>query len=333
MKWGTDIVMETSISDTIELNSYTAKYDASVKEMLADKQILARILKYSLDDFANEELSDIINYMDEPEVSQRRVEPGFSNHQEFDLYNKIMKTSEEDQVIGEGKIYYDIRFSIYRGHERIKILINIEAQKSTNPSKLGYHLDNRIIFYLGRMVSAQKEVEFHNSEYDDLKAVRSIWICMDSADDEDSINRMRLVQENVYGKEAKLDNLDKVQGVIIRLRANENAQTSKNELIAMLEELLKCDSAESKKRKLEEEYNIVMDVETERRVNTMCNLSEVVLERGEANGEARGTQREREKIAIKMIRANKPLEEIMEFTELSMEKLQELKQSTAGQTL
>ena len=49
MKWGTDIVMETNISDTIELNSYTAKYDASVKEMLADKQILARILKYSLD--------------------------------------------------------------------------------------------------------------------------------------------------------------------------------------------------------------------------------------------------------------------------------------------
>ena len=154
MKWGTDIVMETNISDTIELNSYTAKYDASVKEMLADKQILARILKYSLDDFANEELSDIIYYMDELEVSQRRVEPGFSNHQEFDLYNKIMKTSEEDQVIGEGKIYYDIRFSIYRGHERIKILINIEAQKSTNPSKLGYHLDNRIIFYLGRFKNA-----------------------------------------------------------------------------------------------------------------------------------------------------------------------------------
>ena len=91
----------------------------------------------------------------------------------------------------------------------------------------------------------------------------------------------------------------------------------------MLEELLKCDSAESKKRKLEEEYNIVMDVETERRVNTMCNLSEVVLESGEANGEARKA----EKIAIKMLKANKPLEEIMEFTELSMEKLQELKQS------
>ena len=138
MKWGTDIVMKTSISDTIELNSYTAKYDASVKEMLADKQILARILKYSLDDFANEELSDIINYMDEPEVSQRRVEPGFSNYEEFDSYNKIMKTSEEDQVIGEGKIYYDIRFSIYRGHERIKILINIEAQYKSIEARVSF---------------------------------------------------------------------------------------------------------------------------------------------------------------------------------------------------
>ena len=37
--------MGTNIADTIERNSLTAKYDASVKEMLADKQILARILK------------------------------------------------------------------------------------------------------------------------------------------------------------------------------------------------------------------------------------------------------------------------------------------------
>ena len=65
-------------------------------------------------------------------------------------------------MLGEGKIYYDIRFNAYLEKEQIKILVNIEAQKSTNPSKLGYHLDNRIIYYLGRMISAQKEVEFTN---------------------------------------------------------------------------------------------------------------------------------------------------------------------------
>ena len=172
--------MNSNIADTIDRNSYTAKYDASVKEMLADKQILARILKYSLEEFANEELSDIIDSMNEPDVSNVRMEPGFTNSEQ------VMRTVEEDSVIGEGAIYYDIRFSVYHGAELIKMLINIEAQKSTNPTKLGYYIDNRIIFYLGRMVSSQKGVEFQNSNYDDLKAVRSIWICMDSADDGDS---------------------------------------------------------------------------------------------------------------------------------------------------
>ena len=301
---------ETNIAETIEINSYTAKYDESVKEMLADKQILARILKYSLEEFANEKLSVIIKSMDEPVVSQMRMEPGHTN------FTRIQKTSEEDLVIGEGKIYFDIRFSVYLGADLIKILINIEAQKSTNPSKLGYHIDNRAIYYLGRMISAQKEVEFQNSHYDELKAVRSIWICMDSADDEDSINRIRFTQENVFGKKMKLENLDKVQGVIIRLRENENAEVSKNVLIAMLEELLKRDSAESKKKKLKEQYDIIMDVETERRVNTMCNLSEVVLERGVEQG--------MEQVAEKMLKANKPSEEIRNFTGVSMDKLKEM---------
>ena len=54
------------------------------------------------------------------------------------------------------------------------------------------------------MISAQKEVEFTNSDYDSLKAVRSIWICMDAGDDEDSINRISLTQEVLFGKKMNL---------------------------------------------------------------------------------------------------------------------------------
>ena len=312
--------MNSNIADTINRNSYTAKYDASVKEMLADKQILARILKYSLEEFANEELSDIIDSMNEPDVSNVRMEPGFTNSEQ------VMRTVEEDSVIGEGAIYYDIRFSVYHGAELIKMLINIEAQKSTNPTKLGYYIDNRIIFYLGRMVSSQKGVEFQNSNYDDLKAVRSIWICMDSADDEDSINRIRFTQENVYGKQIELDNIDKVQGVIIRLRKNENVKTSKNVLIAMLEELLKKDDAENKKKRLEEDYGIAMNVETERKVNSMCNLSEVVLEQGMERGMAQGI----ELVAENMLKANKPIEEIEQMTGITQDKQVEMKKKLEG---
>lgn len=313
--------MNTNIASTIEINHLTAKYDNSVKEMLADKQILARILKYSLEEFSEVDLADIIKSMDEPVISKMRMEPGFTNT------DKINKDSEEDSVIGEGKIYFDIRCSVYLGNEPIKILINIEAQNSTNPSKLGYHIDNRIIFYLGRMLSAQKEVEFTHSEYDNLKAVRSIWICMDSADDEDSINRIVLTEENVYGKQMHLENIHKVQGVIIRFRENEDAEASKNVLIAMLEELLKKDDAENKKHKLQSEFGIEMSVETTRRVNVMCNLSEVMLEYGEERGIAIGEKRGIEQVAENMIRAKKSDEEIQLLTGLDLSRINELKKN------
>ena len=48
----------------------------------------------------------------------------------------------------------------------------------------------------------------------------------------------------------------------------------------MLEELLKKESVEVKKKRLSECYGLVMNTETERRINNMCNLSEVIIEQG-----------------------------------------------------
>lgn len=274
--------METNLAQAIDISNDRARYDESVKQLLADKQILARILKYTLEEFKDLDIQEIIRNIDEPEVSKVRVEPGYTN------MDRIMKGSEEDNVPGEGKVFFDIRFSAYCGEDIVKILINIEAQKSTNISKLGYHLDNRIIFYLGRMISSQKEVEFSKSDYDNLKAVRSIWICMDAGDEEDSISRISFGQNVLFGEQMNLPNIDKVQGVIIRLRKNEHLAESKNQLIAMLEALLRSEPTDVKKKRLSTEYGLEMNRDTERRLNDMCNLSEVVLERGLQQGIEQG---------------------------------------------
>ena len=70
---------------------------------------------------------------------------------------------------------------------------------------------------------------------------------MDSADQEDSINRIKFTEETVFGAPIEMQNLNKVQGIIIRLRKNENVEKSKNILIAMLEELLKKEAVADKK--------------------------------------------------------------------------------------
>ena len=289
--------MNSNLSKTISNISYASKmYDNVIKELFADKQILANILKYTLDEFKDMSIPDIISEMGEPSISNIQVDPGCTNTGSGENQNdvgsfyagKIQKTSEEDIVIGEGKIVYDIRFIVYHGDEKIKILINIEAQNISKASSLGYDLDNRIIYYLCRMISSQKEVEFTHSNYDDIKAVRSIWICLDGKENEDSINRIELTTKNIFGQKCKFNNINKLQAVIIKLREIQNVEVSKNRLIAMLEELVSKDDTETKKKKLSEKYDLVMDDNLERRVSSMCNFSEALIERGREEGRMEG---------------------------------------------
>ena len=281
--------MESYLSKTIRNTSYASKmYDNVIKELFADKQVLANILKYTLDEFMDMSIPDIIAEMDNPVISTVEVDPGCTNTSNSNTNTsdpgKIEKTSEEDNVIGEGKIVYDIRFSVYHGDDKIKILMNLEAQNLSKPGNLGYDLDNRIIYYLCRMISAQKEVEFKHSEYNKIKAVRSIWICLDGNDNEDSINRIELTTKNIFGKEIKLNNLNKMQAVIITLRARQNIETSKHRLIAMLEELISKDEPEVKQKILAEKYDLVMSDNNGNGVKDMCNFSEALIEEGLERG-------------------------------------------------
>ena len=121
----------TNISEVIDITSVLAKYDDSVKEILADKQIVSRILKYSLNEFMKMDIEEIISCMDEPYISSVRMEPGHTKME------KVKKTAEEDSVPGEGKVYFDIRFNVYLKNEMIKILINIEALEEYITIKAG----------------------------------------------------------------------------------------------------------------------------------------------------------------------------------------------------
>ena len=171
----------------------------------------------------------------------------------------------------------------------MKFLINLEAQKLTGHSALGYHLENRIVYYLSRMVSAQKNTEFYRTDYDSLKNVRSIWICMDSGKRGDSIEEINLERRTVYGDRDNSHRVELVQGIIVNIRSDPGEETSRNTLIAMLEVLLSEMKVEEKKDILEKEYGMVMQVETEGRMQSMCNLSEVFIEKGIRRGIQEGT--------------------------------------------
>ena len=290
---------DTNLAQAVEAANDAGSYDTNIKFLLADKQILARILKYAVQEFKDMPIGDILTSIGEDiEIGTRPLDAGLSN------IGRVNVSNTEDNVPGEGKIFFDIRFTAYHKESEMKFLINLEAQRSWDPGKLGYHLENRIIFYLARMISAQKQTEFYHSDYDNLKKVRSIWLCLDNSEDGDSIEEIRLNRYTVFGNKENAYDMDLMRGIIISIRNGEIVKDSQNVLISMLEKLLSKSSVEEKKRILTEEYGMIMTAELEGRMQTMCNWSEAIKEMSYNEGIEKGIEKERLNAIERMIQAN-----------------------------
>ena len=280
--------IRTHLGNAIEaIDSLKARYDKNVKELLADIQVLSRIVKHTVTEVENLSIQEIMDCIDRSSirVGVVPVEPGLTN------MGKVESIQTEDAIPNEDYVTYDIRFMLVAAAMELKIIINIEAQRSMSHSSLGYHLENRIVFYLARLISSQKSINFAKSEYDNIKKVYSIWICMDAGRNSDSISRISLKSDTLFGKPCSFPKLDKMCGMVIRIRDNNNVAESKNKLIAMLEDVLSSEDSGVKKRKLEEKYDMKMTTELEGRINGMCNLSDVVEERGIERGMKQGMER------------------------------------------
>ena len=272
-------VRETYISKTLSaLGDGVARVDEKIKALLADKQILARILKYSVEEFKEYDILEIIDRIEGVEILEVPVDAGLS-HKDRSEFGKISGSNTEDNVPGEGVIYYDIRFNVTKGKKRIKVLINIEAQATTSVSTLGYHIENRMTYYLSRMVSAQKEQEFFGSDYDKMKEVISIWICMDARRNQDSIIEYQLRPEVKFGKDIQPEEITLLRGILIKIRGRKNMKQSKNKLIEMLEYLIADHSAEEKKNYLKSECGVELTKELEGKVEAMGeSMGRVILQ-------------------------------------------------------
>lgn len=282
--------MRNELAGDISLAAGKSQYDAQCKRVLANRVILAWILKYTVKEFENMSIPQIKKCIgNDIQISKIRVSPGRTNTPQPE---KIIGEDGADKVPGEGEIYFDIRFSVFlpKKREKVKMIINVEAQKDFYP---GYAIPGRGVYYGARMISAQKGTEFSGSNYDGIKKVYSIWICMNAPD-----HIGNAISEYSITKRDKIPGIpdvkaayDKLSVVMICL----NPRTGKgNRLTQMLNILLSSEiKLERKIRKLEEEFHIPMEDGMGKELNQMCNLSDLV--------EEKGIQRGRKELLVEMI--------------------------------
>ena len=286
---------KTHLTHGIEKTGYKSKYDANAKDLVSDKQVLARIVKGVTAEFKNYDISVIENCIEgQPGISVINVYPGKSNKE------KITGMNTESAIPNEGEVTYDIRFyAITPEQERIKIILNIEVQKKYH---VGYSLVLRGIFYCARMLSEQLDTEFSADNYDDLKKVYSVWVCMDSPEKiANTITEYSMARKNLYGDFSEEERYDLLSVIMVRLSGKGNDEKG-NELIRMLTTLLSNRmDAETKKKKLMEEHSMRITEKLEGGINTMCNLSDLIEERGIAIGEKRGERYEQFNAVIRLL--------------------------------
>lgn len=319
----------TVIADDLEIEADRIKFDQSVKRVLANLPILAYTVKFTVTEVMDMTIAEIEAAIvrSSVEVSTVCVNPGLSN-------SKAVLQNCQDSISSEGTIYYDIRFVInLPDGSQTRIIVNIEAQRKSSP---GYSIVKRGIFYAARLISAQLGIEFYNkgedkTQYDNIKKVYSIWICMDCPKDKkDSVVSYALKPEIMYSGNDKL-NIDYPYDLlnVILVHLNNEAGKSSNELIRMMDILLSNMAVHEKKFLLETEFSIPMSVELNKEMIDMCNLSAGVEARGIVIGEARGIEKTRIEMITNMIKENINIEVIAKIAKLSVEQVVEIGKKAA----
>ena len=304
--------MNTEIKNAVNSAGDRAQYDENAKRLLGNKSILAHILASTVEEFKGINPKDVEGYIEgEPYIGSVPVEPGLTNIKQDG--KRIAGLNSESIDINEGTVRFDIVFYVRLKDGVSQIIINIEAQKGI-PSE--YHILNRGIFYACRLVSSQKERDFVNTNYDDIKCVHTIWICMNMP--ENSLDYYGLANRKVLGSKKWEGKQDMINIVLIGLAKDLPEQKEEYELHRLLGALLSGELKEQKKLEIiEKEYNIPINDEIRKDVNVMCNLSLEIEERAAE----KATEKTIESVVMKMYSNNFPLEQISIATDKSVEEI------------
>lgn len=251
-----------------------AQYDDRAKRLLGNKTILAHILVKTVDEFKGMDPKEAVTYIEgEPFISVVPVEPGLTNVEKEEAGQRIVGFNTENAEINEGLVRFDI------------------------------------VFYVSRLVSSQKERDFVKTNYDDIRRVFSIWICMNM--DENSMAYVHLAKDDLLGSYSWKGGLDLLNIVLIGISNELPKHDKEYELHRLLSALLSMElTVDEKIGIIKSEYDISINDELRKDVSAMCNLSQGIRDAEDV------------KIIMNMHRKGYTLDQIAECVEKSIDEVE-----------
>ena len=275
-----DMSIDTEIKNAVSATDQDAQYDDKAKRLLGNKIILAHILVKTVDEFKGMNPKEVVSYIEgEPLIGVVPVEPGLTNAGKEENGQRIVGMNTENAEINEGLVRFDIIFYVRMKDGISQVIVNLEAQKDEPTS---YHILNRAVFYVSRLVSSQKERDFVKTNYNDIKRVFSIWVCMNM--DENSMDYVHLTDDKLLGSYPWKGGLDLLNIVLIGIANELPEHDDKYELHRLLSTLLSMElTVDEKLGIIKTEYSIPVDEKLRKDMSAMCNLSQGIRENATDN--------------------------------------------------
>lgn len=318
-------------------------YDALAKHLLSSRVVLGYILKDALLEYVGIEREVVESHCIESDIdiSATRVRVDSTNRAAFRHGLRTRGISCEDATVGEGTVYYDLRFMARSPQsDKCDLIVNIEAQRGIQSFDALYH---RAVYYACRCISSQNGVEFTHAEYHKIKKVYSIWICYEqSATHKPAIMRYSLHPESLFGTfDLPSSAYDLVSIVVVNLGKDwMNVYNPTLRLLGLLFDG-KMPVAEKKAILREEFYDVYASLWEG--VEDMCSLSEGLweeamgegLEKGIEKGRAEGLEKGKQETLYRtlcnvMAKFSLTMEEAMEWMAFPESDRQAVRRYTAS---
>ena len=334
--------MKNVTKEDIYASGITGAYDASMKKLLSNKEILVPILQMTIPEYEGYTQEEILSCLDTDSITGE----DFVSDIPADL--RLHKEESELSSITEKLIRFDIRFKARNpklSTEKLKVSLHIdlEAQRSYRPKNPSYPVIKRAVYYVARDLSSQLGSITETTDYSRLEKCYSIWICTEDIPKalQNTMTEYALRKNDILGKTAEPEkDYDLMTVILIRQGETPDMQEG---IFDYLGSLLHGDV------KRAEKYTKIQWSETMKGdVKTMIGFGEAIYQRGIRCGEERGEERGRRlgeergrrlgeetglihgeligksKLIQKALQSGKTKEQIAEFLEIPLEEVQDI---------
>ena len=257
------------------------KYDEESKRLLADRQVLSRVVCSLVPGFTDLDVA----FVESECLSKVSVMSTPVGRDDL-AAERVALSVGEDSTVAEGTVTFDVRTTLRLPGSDEVVLVELDLESQQEGTGLPYLITNRAVFYVGRMLSAQGGDIVENSRYDQVRRVVGIWVISKPyAHMRGTVTRIHLTADSVIG-EATWPEDKGLELIDIFMVCLDDLHPGESEGVCGMLEVILSDAIhkEEKIAQMRDRYGMIVTREIDERVSEMSRLSEGIFARGLSEG-------------------------------------------------